>query len=73
MIDILETKPPEALRDKPDSTAVKRGIDNLQILVAGTGFRAQHQGEDVGHVVLIHLTAHQFNLSAALALCESDE
>ncbi len=70
MDNILEAKTFQSLRHDADSCSVKRGIDYLQILVFLAGFRAKGQRKNVGKVSVIHLLAHQLDLSAMLLLLE---
>ena len=67
MDDVLEADAGEGLRHELDAAAVQRGVDDLEVRVAGDGFRGQHEGQLVLQVALVDLGAHRLDV---LDLCD---
>ena len=61
MDDVLEADAGEGFRHELDAAAVQRGVDDLEVRVAGDGFRGQHEGQLVLQVALVDLGAHRLD------------
>ena len=59
--DVLEADAGEGLGHELDAAAVQRGVDDLEVRVAGDGFRGQHQGQLVLQVAFVDLGAHRLD------------